>query len=157
MGKVVFLDIDGVILPWGVYSHLPFDDMSRKDFIDQVIPLADPRIVDDLKRMVLEAEAKFVLISTWRILFDPELLKQYFDGIGLNVDDWFHTDWIADDPYSPFGGSSKSRSISNWLREHEYEGDWLLIDDEADSIMDSLPHIAGGNSIKPAPREGFKY
>ncbi|KAJ8603283.1 hypothetical protein CTAYLR_006949 [Chrysophaeum taylorii] len=105
--KVLFLDIDGVLVPFGGLTvadpAAPFDD----------------ECVRRLARIISRTGAKIVLSSTWRSSATAkEMLRNCFRSFGLP-------------DFEETGGDHSLRQweIAAWLREHEPER-WVALDDE---------------------------
>ena len=113
MLKVIFLDIDGVLLPF-----------PKTDEYDTLFP---QRTVEALDYLLKETGAELVLSSTWRVR--TPFIAQIIDclkGFGMTID-WFH------DITDPTMHSERQWEIAKWLEDHRQEqGDivWLALDDE---------------------------
>lgn len=152
----IFLDIDGVILPFGAYTIEELPDIYQRpfDYLQLLVDRTPKNIVDNLKKLAEERDANFVLISTWRNLFSEDFLKAYFKAIDLDPEQWFDSYWIAVDrsAIERFGARrGKSEDIQHWLWRNEYLGEWWMIDDEAHMYVDE-PH-----AIVTDPLKGFVF
>ena len=151
MKNIIFLDIDGVILPVGAYKHLFVDDIIRSPYKYDVklakITKKYSRVAN-LKKLALDYDAKFVLISTWRNLFPDEFLVRYLTLIGLDTQDYFHEDWVARKKNKMNIHYPKNQDIQYWLWEHEFTGDWWIIDDEDQ-------HVPEENWIRTNSLKGY--
>lgn len=153
--NIIFLDIDGVLLPDGSYNWDVSKVLAKPyNYLDRLIERTPKNIVEALRGYSLSTQAEFVLISTWRHLFSDDFLHDYFVGIGLR--DCFHPDWIARDGEGLYR-QSKKQDIARWLALHpESEADvisgnkWTIIDDEDQGVPEE-------NWIKTDPKIGFRY
>ena len=114
--KVLFLDIDGVLLPFpneGKYGGGLFPAST----------------LEPLQRLLEETNAKLVLSSTWRVRKD--FIQDIVDGIrgfGIDFEGFF-------DITDPNMHSERQWEIENWLSKQQqskkYEKViWLALDDE---------------------------
>jgi len=125
MSNIIFLDIDGVLLPFGAYNWQLDKVFSRPyNYLERMVKRTVG--VEALRTLAQERDAKFVLISTWRYLFEDEFLLAYLKGIGLG--DVLHTQWLA----VKYGATSRPKGldIQDWLLANDFKGDWWIIDDE---------------------------
>lgn len=151
MKRVAFLDIDGVVLPFGTMLGRAFRDMIRDPYgyVEDAASMTPKWTVTHLKTFAQETDAKFVLISSWRGLFSPEHLQTYLSLIDLF--DHFHADWQA-----PMQGMQtprpwKARDIGEWLGDHPgCHG--IVIDDEDLQLHDCGLELT---AIKPISTAGF--
>ena len=83
MPTIIFLDVDGVILPLGSMKGVEFRDMIREPYgyIEDAAKLVPFHIVAHLKTLTQETGAKFVLISSWRGLFSRKFLEAFLRAI----------------------------------------------------------------------------
>lgn len=125
---IIFLDIDGVLLPFGSYNW-DISKVLRKpyNYLDRMIARTKLTALDNY---FPSDKNQVVLISTWRHLFPNAFLLKYLEGIGLG--DVLHTDWIA--KHSERHQSAKSVDIQMWLLKHPDVTDWIIIDDEDQGV-----------------------
>lgn len=120
MTNVIFLDIDGVLLPGRVWIDHP--ETKSTMFISW-----DPIAVRMLNKLVKEANAKIVISSTWAALGKEEFVyhmeKNGMDPKCLWNDTFKWTSHI--------GIGSRHDSIQVWLDQHkDYDLNWIAIDDD---------------------------
>lgn len=117
--KIIFLDIDGVLLPF------PINDENRPEegF------LFPKKTMRAFKRLLDSTQAKLVLSSTWRA--QPKFVKDILDE--------FHRHGIKDmesffDMTDVNWHSERQWEIHNWLEQRQTESIsqicWLALDDE---------------------------
>jgi hypothetical protein len=111
--KVIFLDIDGVL-------NCKKTENPRK--FPYVIDL---ELLDRLKGLAEQTEAKIVLTSTWRL-----------DPIGRLAARHFGVPFIDCSPDMP--EAARHKEIKTWLAENPDVDRFVVIDDECDGL-DSLP------------------
>lgn len=136
--KVIFLDIDGVLLPF------PLDDTNRPD--DGF--LFPKSAMGALKRLLQATNANLVLSSTWRAQpsFVQDILKD-FETHKMEVSEFFG---MTD----PNFHSERQWEIHKWLRENKSAKRkicWLALDDEELLLgeeNESLRPIFEGHVIK---------
>ena len=132
MGKIIFLDIDGVLNCKDDYSRA----RHRSDIIN---PLFKRR----LKRVINETKAQVVVSSTWRIIHTQEELNKY---LGLKI--------IGVTPRNEDG--IRGLEILQWLEQARINSQapdhWIVIDDEEYDIKD---HIPAEQFVKTSFEEGF--
>mgnify|MGYP001596690800 FL=1 len=152
--RIVFLDLDGVVVPFGSYADTDLglirsSPHAHLDLLVQKTP-AGPAAL--LRQLADTAEARFVLISSWRKAFPMSFNQAFLRRLGLL--DRCHDDWCA-----PFRFSShKGHDIGAWLGEHKTvrQRDCLVLDDEELGLRESygfkrLAHI------RPVPNIGFAH
>lgn len=132
--SVIFLDIDGVMLPGRAYA-LPENLRRQKllgtpghtgELLDCLPVDFDPVAVALVGRLADVAGARLVLHSDWRRHYDKDVLHGHLlrQGLGAGI---FHADWWLDAPF----GQRKREAISAWLDAHVPEPLWCALDDDA--------------------------
>ena len=131
MGKIIFLDIDGVLNCLDDYSRA----RHRSDIIN---PLFKRR----LKRVIKETKAQIVVSSMWRFK-GAEVLDKY---LGLKI---LGTTGCRED-------GIRGLEILDWLEQARINSQapdhWIVIDDEEYDIKD---HIPAEQFVKTSFEEGF--
>lgn len=144
MTNVLFLDIDGVLLPFGSYNwnlHRVFENPYK--YLERMVKRSVG--VDAIKKFCDDNNARIVLISTWRYLFRTPFLYDYLRRLGLS--DYLHpSHWLAiDDRYNY---KEKPYDINRWLRYEDHQGMWWIIDDQDQGVPE-------GHWIKTDPYVGY--
>ena len=132
-GRVIFLDIDGVLAPirrWDRYGDL------------------DPACIQVLNEIVARGGADVVVSSTWRYGKTIAELQAMLDAQGFNGR-------VLDKTSTGAPGADRGEEIAAWLAEHAVDG-YVIIDDHAD-MGDLRPrlvqtHPAHGLQAADAPR-----
>lgn len=126
MQKVLFLDIDGVILSG--------EELWKPENNNRHLP---PHKIALVKEVCDRTGAVIVVSSTWRFSDDtrPRLL-----ALGLPV----HTDWRT--PYggkvgSIYLGDRRGGEIAAWLHSHPEISCYAIVDDDSDMLETQLPRF----------------
>lgn len=150
--RVIFIDIDGVILPVGAMSGKQFRDLIRDPggYVEDAAGYVPAWTVAHLRTLAEQTDAQFVLISSWRGVLDSTYLQTFLRLVGLF--DYCHVDWEA-----PMQGHPprpvKGRDIGAWLGAHPgYEA--LVIDDD-DLRLRTDFGLRKVRVIKPISEVGF--
>ncbi len=118
--NIIFLDLDGVIC-------LPPQWNGRAKFEGESICEFDKESVKLLNELIERTKARIVLSSSWRVLFDLELLKRWFKHEGVIGE------IIAKTPRIP--GYQRGTEIQEWLDKYENIVDnFIILDDNTDML-----------------------
>jgi hypothetical protein len=115
--KIIFLDIDGVILPFP-------QNESNKPEVGFLFPKAN---IQALKRLLQVTDAKLVLSSTWRA--QPAFVRdiiQDFENHSFPITEFY-------DLTDPDFHSERQWEIHKWIVQHQKKTKdicWLALDDE---------------------------
>jgi len=115
--KIVFLDVDGPMIPHRAYM-LPYNHGGR-------VSLFDPIAVNMVKRLLALAPAKLVISSTWRGMGRDNIMHL----LGMNGfrADCLHDDWAT----TPRNTSlPREEEIRQWLDRHPETTHYAALDDE---------------------------
>lgn len=137
---VIFLDIDGVMLPARAYA-LPENFRRQQligtpgytgDLIDCLPVDFDPIAVALVNRMAELSGARIVLHSDWRRHYEKDVLRGHVIRQGLD-EAHLHADWWIGAPFA----QRKQETLVGWLRSHdllagldEGDGGFVVIDDD---------------------------
>jgi HAD domain in Swiss Army Knife RNA repair proteins len=147
MIKVIFLDIDGVLLPFGGGDDDNNNNTKKNNDDDE--KLFPRRCVESLHRILRATGAQLVLSSTWRMRDDfindicrgADLPEGFYDTTSLSIHSlrqWEIADWILNydkknSRTKIFNGRTKASSSSS-MENHRYGTEqqicWLALDDE---------------------------
>lgn len=151
MPNIIFVDIDGVILPLGTLKGIELRDMIRDPYgyIEDVGRRVPAHTVANLLSLANHLDAQFVLISSWRGLFSREFLQSFLETIGIFF--CFHKDWDA-----PMQGIQqprpwKARDMAEWLGDHPGYRAVVIDDEDLDLERGGLTAI----KIRPIGEIGF--
>ncbi len=141
--KVIFLDIDGVLLPF------PKDENSGSE-------LFPASTLKPLQTLLQAADgAKLVLSSTWRVRKDfIQDIVDCIQGFGINFDGFF-------DITDPNMHSERQWEIERWLSNNQQKYDkivWLALDDEElleGDDNEKFRSLFEGHVIKTESRKGL--
>ena len=132
-GRVIFLDIDGVLAPihrWDRYGDL------------------DPACIRVLNEIVAEGGADVVVSSTWRHGKTIAELQDMLHTEGF-------TGCVVDKTPTNMSGASRGDEIAAWLAGHAVAG-YVIIDDHADmgELRSHLVQTHPAHGLQPgdAPR-----
>lgn len=143
MKKILFLDIDGVMVPIGtgaknngLYDHDPFD----KD------------CVSELNMIIEKTDCEIIISSTWRHFYEFEQIQEIFSWNGVQK----IPSGLTPDYENKFGPDEewekiKCHEISGWLTDNDVNRElkWCATDDTDLSI-------GLQNFVRCLPEEGLK-
>lgn len=122
--KVIFLDIDGVV----VKQHT-FDDKRKSNE-------CSPDCIMNLNELIRDTGARVVISSGRRKIRTKEEILREMQDAGYSFD-------IYD--YTPNLASYKGVEIDRWLKDHRYDEDpptsYVIIDDESDMMLWQAEHF----------------
>jgi len=128
-GRVIFLDIDGVLAPirrWDRYGDL------------------DPACIQVLNEIVTRGGADVVVSSTWRYGKTIAELQAMLDAQGFRGR-------VLDKTPTGAPGADRGEEIAAWLAEHAVDG-YVIIDDHADmgDLRTRLVQTHPAHGLQPA-------
>ncbi len=151
MAKIIFLDIDGPVIPLKNIAALwraPHQQSPYKvyglaaSFLENaqndgnVLKCADPYAVLMITQLAALSDAKIVISSSWRNLSsDKESFETIFQDLGFDPG-LLHDDWCT----PTFAGTKSLREneIKDWIDRHPDVTHFISIDDEP---LDLATHI----------------
>lgn len=139
--KVLFLDIDGVLLPGRAYL-LPNQTKP-------VVTVFDPCAVSLLNRACQKQKRKIVVHSSWVKFYDKEELKDHLEKQGVDVS-LLHEDYYT----RPELGWRYAR-VDDWLLRHPEVTDFFILDDEPEIRRGGGKYVQSGNLILTDFDEGI--
>jgi len=148
--KVVFLDIDGVLVPQHAKKYT-----NGSQERDQFGLLFNGYCVDNLEWLCRESDAKVVISSTWRLDRMPDWtpekglrqMQQLFRHRCVDVDIIGVTPDVArliDN--GPLAGllweaAERGHEIQDWLNAHSEVTHYVILDDHSDMLSTQAPHF----------------
>lgn len=109
--KIIFLDIDGVLIPYGQRDNRVLDE----------------KCVWRLKEIIAATGADVVLSSSWRIGTVREVITKMLGEWMVEILD-----------VTPTEGRYRGHQIQLWLQQNKYRDQYLILDDEVGSFPDNL-------------------
>lgn len=130
MKKIIFLDIDGPMIPGRAFM-LPENYKKRATRFD-------PIAVALLNKILENGDIELVISSVWR-LFGYEKICETLKNNGIDTA-FLHEDWDTDRIYE---GASSNRvaEIKKWLKEHPEVKSYVVIDDK-DLKIDNFVQVS---------------
>lgn len=149
--KIIFLDVDGVLnSDMGLVKALglkPNEKIQVHHAAKILNELSganypfDEKCLENFKRLVDETDANIVVSSTWR-LFESnrvkllETLRKYdLDTKIIGYTPYYHRDFMP-----------RGYEIEGWLRENEFTGEFIILDD-VDNMEHLKPHLILTNAL----------
>ena len=166
MTNIIFLDIDGVLLPFKM-AH-PKPNFLEEHPLEVLLP---PEHIDLVNKLAKENNAEIVVSSSWRLHDDslvfnkltkdykPFDLRSFLKRSGLTAS--FANDW-----HTPRGerfseivnGMVRGVEIYRWLQEHPEIENWVSLDDDSSgfSDMNIRNHLAKTDPYKGFTEDDYK-
>ena len=159
--KIVFLDIDGVLIPQHRKKYT-----AGKQERDEFGLLFDGFCVDNLEVLCREFDAKVVISSTWRLDRMPDWtpekglaqMRRLFRHRCIDVDIIGVTPDIASlINAGPLAGllweaAERGHEIQDWLNGHGEVSGYVILDDHSDMLSTQKPHF-----VLCKASEGFNW
>lgn len=123
MDKILFLDIDGPLIPGRAYS-MPNQSKS-------IVTVFDPCAVGLINKACKKQNRKIVIHSSW--ILTSLLAKNYLNGKDVHeycVDQGIDSSLFHDDVYCDRDTPYRYNRIDKWLQEHPGTNDFVVLDDE---------------------------
>ena len=127
--KIVFIDIDGPLLPNRMWASRDNISLLEEKVIDRSPHLRfDSGCVGLVMRLCRLANARLVFASNWRRTWThgQHALRAKLTNEGLEDDLW-HDDWAL--PVLSGAKGDKAHEIAHWLNAHVVESAVLIDDD----------------------------
>lgn len=137
MTRIVFLDIDGPMIPVRAY-YLP--NQTRP-----IVSMFDPVATSLLLKLLNDSGAQLVISSSWRKQ-GKAAIRELLANNGIDPNR-LHKDWATDGKFS----SQRIHEIKWWLDDHPEVTHYVAIDDE-DLLVDFVP-----NAVLADTYEGLSY
>ena len=140
--KVIFLDIDGVL----VTNTQVFSGLKGRDS-ESGMHFFDEKCVERLNRLIQKTDAQLVLSSTWRIngleKFNSHARKQNLIRLPIDMTPYLDHKIENSNIYS---GVPRGREIKAWLKDNKGVDKFVILDDSSDmeDLINKLVHIKNG-------------
>lgn len=131
MNKIIFLDINGVVLTIPPDGH----------FEVELEPSANA--ISNLNLLVQVTGAEVVVTSTWRI-------GRTVDELESLLKSWGYRGSVLDKTKNGDGDEDRGYDIRNWLSRHEVES-FVVIDDDRTDLEEFARHL-----VSPRPDVGLQ-
>jgi hypothetical protein len=142
--RVIFLDVDGVLNSESYMlklaeEHRQLGPHATCDCF-KLHRQIDPDAIARLNHLVSVTEAKIVISSTWRKLFDPPDLRRTLEEHGLVAEIVGQTPDGHDEPemlevYGHLERIYRGYEIDFWLKKHPEVDRFVILDDGSDMMM----------------------
>lgn len=126
MGKILFLDVDGVLNNGEYYSS----DRFKENQLPYPLNKFDPKCIERLNYILKSTNANIVVSSSWR--FDKGL-QGIFDRVGIIRPIIGITPW--GERYTLRG-----QEIQDYIIKHDIEK-YCIIDDDDDMLETQMPYL----------------
>jgi hypothetical protein len=120
MDKVIFLDIDGVLVTGRSIRH--FDSLGVRLSHKRM----DPRCIKLLDDLVEETGAKIVFSTSWRQGRKP---RQLADMLYSNGSWQASKAVIGETPWIPENDLTRAEEIEAWIEDQGFSGSFVILDD----------------------------
>ena len=141
--KVIFLDIDGVLVTRNSikYQYLNFPDDTNIRF--------SKNAVRNLNKLIRLTKAKIVISSTWRLFHSLEELQNIFKKQGI-TGEIISTTSIERAPVEE--DIPRGQKIAGWLAQHPEIEKYVIIDDD---IQADCVQFHPFNCVETSYKRGF--
>jgi len=137
--KVIFLDIDGVIVTNRYLAGLEKESLAWRD--EAGYAHFCPRCLANVEELVARTGAAVVLSSTWRFfLADLDGVRRFFRsrGIGFEIHDV--TPLVDYYEGKPSRNADRGREIAAWLEAHPGVTRYCILDDDPRILPEQQPY-----------------
>lgn len=131
---IIFLDIDGVLTNRIIIARNP--DPSRD------APFRESSVAA-LNRLISATKAQIVISSSWRVGRTVERLDAILKERGVRGDVIGATPQLTSTEM-PSLMRGRGAEIIQWIEDHNYPGEYVVLDDE---ILDLVPHLPSDRII----------
>lgn len=134
LDRVLFLDIDGVLLPGRAY-------MLPNQTNNPYVTVFDPCAVSMLNEACRKQGRKIVVHSSWIKHQEPEWIYNHLKEQGVDVAH-LHTDWQTEKELH-----WRYDRVDEWLARHPEVNDFVILDDEPESRHDGEGKYTKGKHL----------
>lgn len=130
MSRILFLDIDGVLLPGRAY-------MLPNQTNNPYVTIFDPCAVSMLNSALAKQGRKIVVHSSWVKHWPKEPIFKHLISQGV-AEEHFHEDWYCD-PHFHW----RYDRVRDWMSRHKETTDWVVIDDQLPTSEEDMRFLNG--------------
>ena len=135
--RIIFLDMDGVLVTMDSI-HKAHADKQRPGTAAQV----DQRCAAVFNEIIRRTGAKVVVSSSWRVLHQSaEAMQAVLDTAGIKCE------VIDITSLDEFRNACRGRQILHWLESNQYEGNYVILDDDSDMLEVQIPYFVQTDPI----------
>ncbi|MBB3175472.1 hypothetical protein FHR90_003328 [Endobacter medicaginis] len=135
---IVFLDIDGVLLPtacWSLKSAIDAwqrlrwcTDESERELIYTNDVQFSAVAIALMNQLCTRCRAQIVLVTSWRWHHSQEYIRRILSSHGVAEEHW-HADYACVDT-----GGGKRADVDEWLSRHAEVTAWVVVDDQSGEL-----------------------
>jgi hypothetical protein len=141
--KVIFLDIDGVLV---TRNSIKYQHLNHPDEPDT---LFSQKAVKNLNKLVRLTDAKIVISSTWRLFHSLSNLQEIFKKQGINGEVISTT---SVEKATVEEDIPRGKKIADWLEKYPDVEKYVIIDDDVDAdCIQFHPY----NCVETSYKRGF--
>lgn len=127
MFDIIFLDIDGVLRTHK--SDLEWSEKLNTPIFKKTDRLFSKKSVNNINYITSLTRAKIVVTSSWRLHLSVAELNSLFRTRGIQSEVIGKTDI----------GLNRGEEIQTWLDENDYVTNYVVIDDQTNDIINTIP------------------
>jgi hypothetical protein len=137
--KVIFLDIDGVVV---TNHYLTGLEQKMQPWRDEAgYAHFCPRCLAHVEELVARTGASVVLSSTWRFfLEDLDGVRRFFDSRGIRFAVHDVTPLVDYYPGKPSRNADRGQEIAAWLEAHPEVTRYCILDDDPRILPEQRPY-----------------
>jgi HAD domain in Swiss Army Knife RNA repair proteins len=130
MSKILFLDIDGVLLPGRAY-------MLPNQTNNPYVTVFDPCAVSMLNKACEKQGRQIVVHSSWVKHWSKDEIFNHLQEQEVNTS-LFHEDWYTDPQFH-----WRYDRVRDWMSRHKEVTDWVVVDDELAKSEEDMRFLNG--------------
>lgn len=147
--KVIFLDCDGVMNSEETCFYYITEGINSNGYGGFFMPPVEPTyenvlwgqdLVDNLKRIVDETDAKIVISSTWRMGHNVQSFIKMFKVYG-----WDNAPVIG---LTPVRHTKRGFEIKEFLEKNPHVTKYVILDDDTDMLKEQIKYFVNTSPYK---------